>query len=194
MFVAIAALSAAATDLPDSGEYACLRAALGECDFEDRATGLRMHWPIGWPARRLKIVTETGPSARARQRAAIRWIAVEYMPDDSGQPEASLVRIAVLRRADWLVLSAQPAPPAAVEVATGREHVAVASVQEANPYPPGSRDADIFDALTPGFEEISLLVRFPATACPSCKPSGAGSRPCFGATRHQGSAAGPSNC
>lgn len=176
MFVAVAALwaagPAAATDLPDSGEYACFRAARGECDFEDRATGLHMRWPIGWPARRLKIVTETGPAARARQRAAIRWIAIEYMPDDSGQPEASLVRISVLRRSDWLMLSAQPAPPTAVEVATGREHVAVASVQVANPYPPGSRDADIFDALSPGFEEISLLVRFPTAQIARQMPGG----------------------
>jgi hypothetical protein len=180
MFAAAAALSAwqpaAATDLPDSGELACVRVSLGECDYRDRTTGLLVHWPVGWPARRLKLVTETGPAARARQRDAIRWIAIEYSPDDMAQPEASLLRIAVIRRADWLALSAQPTPPPGVEVATGRDHVAVASVQAVNPYPPGSLDAEIFDALRPGFEEISLIVRLLPSATFRAAPSRANRR------------------
>jgi hypothetical protein len=152
---------ALATDLPDSGELLCLRAAVGECDYVDQLTGLRLHWPTDWPVRRLKLVTETGPAARSRQRAAIRWIAIEYMPDDTDQPQVSLFRLAVLRRSDWFELSAQPVPAGVVEVATGSHHVAVAALQPGNPYPHGSRDADIFDALTPGFAQISRLVSFP---------------------------------
>ena len=72
-------------------------------------------------------------------------------PDDEGQPEVLLVSIAVLRSSDWLVQSAQAGPTDGVEVATARDHVAVATVPIANPYPPGSRDADIFDALTPTY-------------------------------------------
>jgi hypothetical protein len=152
---------APATDLPDSGELLCLRAAVGECDYVDQLTGLRLHWPTDWPVRRLKLVTETGPTARARQRAAIRWIAVEYVPDDTDQLQASLFRLAVIRRSDWFELSAQPVPAGGVEVASARDHVVVASLPPTNPYPPDSRDADIFDALTPGFAQISRLVSFP---------------------------------
>ena len=111
--------------------------------------------------RRLRLVTETGPQARARQRDAIRWLAIQYRPDDDAQPEAPLFRVAVLRRSDWLQLSARSMPVDGVEVATGRDHVAVATLQPANPYPPGSRDAEIFQALTPSFAEISRIVRFP---------------------------------
>lgn len=153
---------AAAGALPDSGELLCLSTVLGECDYIDRASGLLFRWPSDWPSRRLKLVTESGPAARARQRDAIRWIAIEYVPDDAALPEASLFRVAVLRRPDWLAQAAQSRPADGVEVAASSEHVAVASLPQANPYPPGSRDADIFDALTPSFAEISWIVRFPA--------------------------------
>lgn len=153
---------AAAGPLPESGELVCERLALGACNYTDRATGLLFSWPNDWPSRRLKLVTETGPGARARQRDAIRWIAIEYVPDDATQPQASLLRIAVLRRSDWLMLAARPGPTEGVEVATGRDHVAIATVQPANPYPPESRDADIFEALMPTFAEISRIVSLPA--------------------------------
>lgn len=153
--------TAAASPLPESGELSCERKALGGCTFTDAASGLQFQWPNDWPVRRLKLVTETGPAARARQRDARRWISLEYLPDDPAQPEVPLFRIAVLSRSDWLVQASQPTPPAAVEVATGPEHVAVASLEPANPYPPGSRDADIFDALTLSFAEISRIVRLP---------------------------------
>lgn len=166
--------TAAATDLPESGELACLRAAVGECDYRDRMSGLLLRWPIDWPVRRLRIVTETGPRARARQRDAIRWIAIEYVPDDSDQPQVSLFRVAVLPRSEWLRLSSQPVPTGAVEVAAGRQHVAVASLEATNPYPPGSRDADIFDALMPGFEQISRMLSFPERHVPAPSRDGPG--------------------
>lgn len=153
--------SASAGTLPDGGELSCLRAATGECNYRDPHSGLTLRWPNDWPVRRLKLVTETGPIARSRQRDALRWVSVEYLPDDPNLPETSLLRIAVLRFSDWLAQSAQPLPAAAVEVATGRNLVAVASIAGANPYPPGSRDADIFEALQPDHAEISLIVGFP---------------------------------
>jgi hypothetical protein len=167
--------AAAATDLPESGELVCLRAAVGECDYRDRMSGLLLRWPNDWPVRRLRIVTESGPRARARQLDAIRWIAIEYVPDDSDQPQVSLFRVAVLRRLEWLRLSAQPVPTGAVEVAADEQHFAVASLEATNPYPPGSRDADIFDALMPGFEQISRMLSFPEAPVPA--PSRDGSRP-----------------
>ena len=50
-----------------------------------------------------------------------------------------------------------------VEVATGREHVAIAAVPPVNPYPAGSRDAEIYEALAPDFAQISRIVLFPAS-------------------------------
>lgn len=147
--------------LPDSGELSCMGAAGGACNYTDRDSGLLFRWPTDWPVRRLKLVTETGPEARGRHRDAIRWIAVAYQPDDEGQPEVPLVSIAVLRSSDWLVQSAQGGPSGGVEVATARDHVAVATMPIANPYPPGSRDAEIFDALTPTYAEISRIVQLP---------------------------------
>jgi len=153
---------AAANTLPDSGEFACERAALGGCDYTDPATELIFRWPVDWPVRRLKIVTQTGPQARARQRDATRWIAIEYWPDDDALPRVSLFSVAVLRRSDWLKLSGNLPTAGGVEVATGREHVAIAAVPPVNPYPAGSRDADIYEALAPDFAQISRIVLFPA--------------------------------
>jgi hypothetical protein len=66
-------------------------------------------------------------------------------------------------RVDWIVQSGQlrivPAP--GVEVATSARYIAVAGIAAVNPYPPESRDAEIFDALLPSLEQISLMVRFP---------------------------------
>ena len=155
--------TAAANPLPESGELLCERAYLGECNYSDDVSGLQFVWQSDWPVRRLKIYTSTGPAARARQRDALRWISLEYVPDDEGQAEVSLFRVAVLQRADWLAQSARPWPSTGVEVATNPVYVAVAFVQPVNPYPPGSRDADIFDALLPGFAQISRIVRFPSS-------------------------------
>ena len=164
MLAAVAVLAgsghASADVPPDAGGLRCERVVVGACTYSDPATRLRFHWPNDWPARRLELVTVTGPEARARQRDAIRWIAIEYTPDDETQPEAALFRVAVLRRSDWLLQSARPGLAEGVEVATSREHVAVATVAPANPYPPGSRDADIFEALMPSLPDISRIVRF----------------------------------
>jgi len=165
ILIAVAVLArgspVAADALPDSGELSCMGAAGGACNYTDRASGLQFHWPTDWPVRRLKLVTQTGQEARGRYRDAIRWIAVAYQPDDENQPEVPLVSIAVLRSSDWLVQSAQAGPTDGVEVATARDHVAVATVPIANPYPPGSRDAEIFDALTPTYAEVSRIVQLP---------------------------------
>jgi hypothetical protein len=157
----VAPSASAANALPASGELSCLRAYLDECTYTDPDSGLVLSWPVDWPVRRLRIVTETGPAARARQRDAIRWLSIEYLPDDAVNIATSLFQVAVLRRSDWVTLSAQPAPPTGIEVATNIILVAVATVPPANPYPAGSRDADIFDALLLAPLEISRIVQFP---------------------------------
>jgi len=161
LVVALAAGDArAASLLPASGELSCENAHLGECEYRDPTTGLLLAWQRDWPMRRLKLVTEAGPPASARQDDATRWISLVYVPDDAGQPEVPLFQVAVLLRSDWILQSMKSRLATSVEVASGREYVAVASLQPVNPYPPGSRDADIFDALQPSIEEISRLVQF----------------------------------
>ena len=166
----------AATPLPPGGELTCERAAGGECDFADPANRLVFAWPNDWPGRRLKLLTETAPRAWARRPGAVRWISVEYVPDDPAQPEASLVQVTVFERAEWIAqwTRAEAIAPVGVEVATTRNFVAVASVSVDDPYPPDSRDADIWDALRPSAADVSALVRF---ATPTVTPgSGTDSR------------------
>ena len=154
----------ASTPLPASGALNCERTAVDRCDFIDRESGLHFAWPSDWPERRLVLVTEDGPPARARQRDATRWIAIEYLPDDPDQPQVTLIWVAVLPRADWIAQSGQlrvTAAASGVEVATSTRYVAVAGVAAVNPYPFESRDAEIFDALRPSLAELSLFVQFP---------------------------------
>ena len=152
----------AATPMPASGELSCQIAHLGECDFLDPATGLRWVWPRDWPAQRFMIITETGPPASAHQLDAIRWISLEYVPTDSAQPQVPLFDVAVLRRDNWIRQSATTWLATGTEVASSKAgRVAIATVPAVNPYPPGSRDADIYDALQPNMREISLIVQFP---------------------------------
>lgn len=153
----------ASTPLPVSGELNCERTAVDRCDFRDPESGLHFAWPNDWPARRLLLVTETGPPARARQRDATRWIAIEYLPDDPTQPQTTLIWVAVVPWVDWIAQSGRPnvAPTPGVEVATSPRFVAVAAVAAVNPYPFESRDAAIFDALRPSLREVSLFVQFP---------------------------------
>lgn len=162
LLLSAAVESRAAGVLPDSGELTCQRAALDECTYVDGSSGLVLRWPNDWPVRRLKLVTETGPAARSRQPDALRWIAIDYLPDDPASPETSLLHVVVLPTSDWIAQSQRPVPTFRVEIATGPRVVAIASAPETNPYPPGSRDADIYAALQPTPEQLSLIVQFPA--------------------------------
>ena len=150
----------AATPLPLSGEFICVLAAVGDCDFHDPASRLVFAWPADWPGRRLKLLTETGPRARAQRPGALRSILVEYVPDDPAQPQVALLQVTVLERAEWIGqwTRARAIAPGDVEVASSWNFVAVAWVHAGNPYPPESRDADIWDALRPTAADVSGLV------------------------------------
>ncbi len=153
-----AATAAAAEALPPSGELDCDDTRLEACEFLDASTGLRIRLPQDWPMRRLRVSTETGPSAGVRQRFAERWLVIDYLPEEPAHPEASLFHAAVLPRTAWLHLSAGPGPVPGVEVAASRSLAVVAAQGSTNPYPPDSRDAQIYEALIPTLEEISLIL------------------------------------
>jgi hypothetical protein len=155
--IALAQLASAVEVLPASGDLGCDDLRLRSCEFFDPASGLSVRLPRDWPLRRLRVRTETGPSAGVRQRFAERWVVIDYLPEEPSSPEASLFHAAVLPRADWLRLSESPEPPPGTEVASSSSLAVVAAQDRANPYPPDSRDAQIFDALIPTLEEISLI-------------------------------------
>lgn len=156
--VAIAPTALAAETLPPSGELGCDDLRLDSCEFFDAVSGLRLRLPRDWPMRRLRVSTETGPSAGVRQRYAERWVVIDYVPEEPSNPEASLFHAAVMPRAAWLRLSAGPDPAPGIEVATSPSLAVVAAQGRTNPYPPDSRDAQIYEALIPTLEEISLIL------------------------------------
>ena len=100
--VAIAPAVLAAETLPTSGELDCDDTRLERCEYFDPASGLLVRLPQDWPMRRLRVSTETGPSASVHQRFAERWVVIEYLPEEPTNPEASLFQAAVLPRAAWL--------------------------------------------------------------------------------------------
>jgi hypothetical protein len=159
-FAMLAATAAAthAGDLPASGELGCEESARAACDFFDPASGLRIKVPADWPMRRLRLTTETGPAAGSHERFAERWVSIDYLPEEPANPESSLLQAAVLPWFTWQRLSAQTIALPGVEVAASRTRVVVAETARSNPYPPDSRDAQIFDALMPSLEEVSLIL------------------------------------
>jgi len=155
---AIAPAVLAAETLPLSGELGCDDTRLERCEYFDPASGLLVRLPQDWPMRRLRVSTETGPSASVHQRFAERWVVIDYLPEEPANPEASLFQAAVLPRAAWLALSADANPAPGIEVAASRSLTVVAAQSRTNPYPPDTRDAQIYDALIPSLEEISLIL------------------------------------
>ena len=108
---AIASAASAVEALPPSGELGCDDAGLEACEFFDPASGLRVRLPQDWPMRRLRVSTETGPSAWVRQRFAERWVVIDYVPEEPANPEVSLFYAAVIPRAACCaVLEPEPAP------------------------------------------------------------------------------------
>lgn len=155
--IAFAPIARAAEVLPASGELGCDDLRRNACEFFDPSSGLAVRLPRDWPLRRLRLRTETGPSAGVRQQFAERWVVIDYVPEEPSNPEASLFHAVVLPRTAWLRLSARAASPAGTEVASSPSRAVIAAQDRTNPYPPDSRDAQIFDALIPTLEEISLI-------------------------------------
>jgi hypothetical protein len=147
--------------LPQSGQLDCDDLRLESCEYFDPVSGLRVRLPRDWPMRRLRVSTETGPAASVRQPDAERWVVIDYVPEEPANPEVSLFSAAVLPRAAWLRLAARPEPAPGTEVASSPTRMVVAAQGRTNPYPPDSRDAQIYDALIPSLEELSLIFTLP---------------------------------
>lgn len=157
----LAGTAVASERLPEAGEASCERSDPGGCRFADERSGLQVRLPSDWPLRRVRVETVSGPSASARWQGAERLIAFEYLPEDPAHPQVVLFEAVVLPRSEWLRLSQLPAPPRGFEVAANRSRAVVAALPQGNPYPPGSRDAAIYEALVPALPEISLILALP---------------------------------
>src|SRR5262245_41912014 len=68
--IALAPVASAVEVLPASGDLGCDDLRLHACEFFDPGSGLSVRLPRDWPLRRLRVRTETGPSAGVRQRYA----------------------------------------------------------------------------------------------------------------------------
>jgi hypothetical protein len=156
--IGVASVASAVDALPASGELACDDLRLERCEFFDPASGLAVRLPQDWPMRRLRVSTETGPPASVRQPYAERWVVIDYVPEEPANPEASLFEAAVVPRAAWLRLAGTAEQAPGTEVASSPSRMVIAAQGHDNPYPPGSRDAEIYDALIPSLEEISLIL------------------------------------
>jgi hypothetical protein len=156
--IAVTSAASAVEALPPSGQLDCDDARLESCEFLDPASGLRVRLPRDWPMRRLRVSTETGPPAWVRQQFAERWVVIDYVPEEPANPEASLFYAAVIPRAAWLRLSSSAQPAPGTEVASSASLTVIAAQGRTNPYPPDSRDAQIYEALIPSLEEISLIL------------------------------------
>ncbi len=146
-----------ARDLPQSGALICSDQGAVPCIFFDLEKGFQLQIPVDWPVRRMDVFTETGPAANARETGATRWLSFNYLPEDPSYPQVALLTLAVFDRSDWHDRALAGDPPG-LEVAATASHTAVASVPSDNPYPVASRDAEIFGALVPSFEEASLIL------------------------------------
>ena len=146
-----------ADSLPARGDLACEDGRHAPCVYVDRALGLQFEPPIDWPMRRLRMTTEVDPRTR-RFGGAIRTIEVDYVPEDDASPPATLFRALVYELPVWCELSARLSFPSGYEIASSRTHAVVVTLAVPNPYPPESRDAQIFDALEPAPEQLSLML------------------------------------
>ena len=158
LVVVAGAESAGADGLPVSGVLPCGDKGVEPCVYSDRESGLELRIPIDWPTRHLQVVTDSGPGANARQKAAQRWFAFEYVPVEPSYPQVALFELVVFSRADWYRIAVESAPLPGIEVAATRAHTFVAALSQANPYPPESRDGQIYAALLPNLESVSLIV------------------------------------
>jgi hypothetical protein len=156
--IGLASGASAGDALPASGELDCDDRRIERCEYFDAASGLAVRLPQDWPMRRLRVSTETGPSASVRQPYAERWVVIDYVPEEPANPEVSLFQAAVIPRAAWLRIAGAAEAAPGTEVASSASRMVIAAPGRTNPYPPGSRDAEIYDALIPSLEEISLIL------------------------------------
>jgi len=113
--------------------------------YDHQAAGFTLTFPTSWHGR-YDVDARSGPIAAARWPLAMHAITFLYTPVEPDEPQTPLVTVLVYRRAGWNQIAPGPEPPGVV-VAEQGDDVYVAAVAESNPFPPGSRDGQNFDAM-----------------------------------------------
>ncbi len=119
-----------------------------------RAAGVRFDPPSTWSSKNYRVESKSGPLASAEQDGAEHLVIVHYRPDQPGNREASLCRIAVFPRAEWARIETDDGPPIGTVVDSLNAWVYVAQLPQSNPYPDASLDAEQFDAMRLSIREL----------------------------------------
>ncbi len=121
-----------------------------------RAAGVRFDPPSTWPKGRYRVEAKSHASAADEQPFAAHWVAIQYQPDEPGSPEASLCRIVVFGRDDWLRIDSESGPPVGTVLESLDAWTYVVQLPQANPYPARSIDAAQFDAMRLSIREVRV--------------------------------------
>lgn len=85
----------------------------------------------------------------------------QYLPSDSTMRREALLVVAVYDSAAWRTVRAEDGPPPGDSVAARHGRVYVVALPQSNPFPGGTPDAAVFDALRLKPAEVASLVRLP---------------------------------
>ena len=115
--------------------------------YVSTATGFRFTPPPTWQADRYLVSEVTGPDAAARVPGALSIAEVQFQPADFAERPEILLRIHVFPDSAWEELRHAGGASFGGEIARARGRVYLAATPQANPYPKGSADANLFDSM-----------------------------------------------
>jgi hypothetical protein len=105
--------------------------------------GFRFVLPASWQGG-YRIDAKRGDDARAVEPGADHVVTFLYVPQAAGAPERPLLRIIVLPRDQWTMLSNRSGPPAWSVVSERADQVHLAALPTVNPYDTASPDGRRF--------------------------------------------------
>lgn len=115
--------------------------------YVSTTTGFRFVPPPAWQADRYLVSEVTGADAQARAAGALSIAEVQFQPADFAQHPEVLLRIHVFPDSAWDKLEHEGGKSLGGELARARGRVYLAATPQSNPYPAGSADANLFDAM-----------------------------------------------
>jgi hypothetical protein len=115
--------------------------------------GVHFNPPLSWDPDRIQVVTLAGPDAAAQQPGADYLVSFQYKAEQPSHRNEPLLRLFVLRRAQWNRISSGANAPGALIDSTG-DWVFVASLPRDIPYRRDLLDADQFAQMRVSLEEV----------------------------------------
>jgi hypothetical protein len=111
------------------------------------ATGFRFAPPPSWQADRYLVTEISGPLAEKKQPGAFAVAEVQFQPADLGHRPEVLLRIRVFPDSAWAAMEDDAGASLGSILARARGRTYLVETPSATPYPPGSADAAVFDAM-----------------------------------------------